>query len=148
MLGGFVTGGGWITSPPGAYLPDPSLTGKANFGFVAKYKLKSPVPDGTTEFNFQVGNLNFHSQTYKFLIITGNDYARFRGEGTVNGQLAPTGEAYKFMIWAGDGKDSGGPDTFRIKIWYEDINEAEVVVYDNGADQAIDSGSIVVHKGN
>ena len=146
--GGFVTGGGWITSPPGAYLPDPSLTGKANFGFVAKYKLKSPVPDGTTEFNFQVGNLNFHSQTYKFLIITGNDYARFRGEGTVNGQLAPTGEAYKFMIWAGDGKDSGGPDTFRIKIWYEDINEAEVVVYDNGADQAIDSGSIVVHKGN
>ncbi|MDX1520570.1 MAG: PKD domain-containing protein, partial [Anaerolineae bacterium] len=26
--GGFVTGGGWIDSPPGAYAADPSLTGK------------------------------------------------------------------------------------------------------------------------
>ena len=34
---GFVTGGGWIDSPEGAYIPDPSLTGKANFGFVSKY---------------------------------------------------------------------------------------------------------------
>ena len=35
--GGFVTGGGWITSPPGAYASDPQLTGKAQFGFVSKY---------------------------------------------------------------------------------------------------------------
>jgi len=35
--GGFVTGGGWIDSPESAYVPDPSLTGKANFGFVSKY---------------------------------------------------------------------------------------------------------------
>ena len=35
--GGFVTGGGWIDSPAGAYAPDPTLTGKANFGFVSKY---------------------------------------------------------------------------------------------------------------
>ena len=35
--GGFVTGGGWIDSPAGAYIFDPSLTGKANFGFVSKY---------------------------------------------------------------------------------------------------------------
>ena len=33
---GFVTGGGWIDSPAGAYTADPSLTGKANFGFVSK----------------------------------------------------------------------------------------------------------------
>jgi hypothetical protein len=29
---GFVTGGGWIDSPESAYMPDPSLTGRANFG--------------------------------------------------------------------------------------------------------------------
>ncbi|MBI2784295.1 MAG: tandem-95 repeat protein, partial [Gammaproteobacteria bacterium] len=32
---GFVTGGGWINSPVGAYKANPSLTGKANFGFVS-----------------------------------------------------------------------------------------------------------------
>jgi len=35
---GFVTGGGWIDSPAGAYVAEPGLTGKANFGFVSKYK--------------------------------------------------------------------------------------------------------------
>jgi hypothetical protein len=35
---GFVTGGGWIDSPAGAYRPDTSLTGKATFGFVSQYK--------------------------------------------------------------------------------------------------------------
>ena len=33
---------------------------------------------------------------------------------------------------------------FRIKIWYEE--GAEVVVYDNGFDQAIGGGNIVIHK--
>ena len=42
--GGFVTGGGWINSPTGAYRPDPTLTGKANFGFVSKYKKGATVP--------------------------------------------------------------------------------------------------------
>ncbi|MGH7676864.1 MAG: PKD domain-containing protein, partial [Gemmatimonadaceae bacterium] len=35
---GHVTGGGWIQSPAGAYDADPSLAGKATFGFVAKYQ--------------------------------------------------------------------------------------------------------------
>ena len=35
---GFVTGGGWIDSPEGAYSADPDLSGKSNFGFIAKYK--------------------------------------------------------------------------------------------------------------
>jgi hypothetical protein len=30
--GGFVTGGGWIWSEPGAYTADPTCEGKANFG--------------------------------------------------------------------------------------------------------------------
>jgi hypothetical protein len=40
--GGFVTGGGWIDSPAGAYAPDPSLAGKATFGFVSKYGAYRP----------------------------------------------------------------------------------------------------------
>jgi hypothetical protein len=43
------------------------------------------------------------------------------------------------MLWAGD----GAPDTFRIKIWDA---VTEVVVYDNGSDQPIGGGSIVVKK--
>src|SRR5437773_686286 len=47
--GGFVTGGGWINSPAGAYPLDPSLVGKATFGFVSKYLHGATVPTGNTE---------------------------------------------------------------------------------------------------
>src|SRR5207249_6428505 len=49
---GFVTGGGWINSPQGAYAADQKLVGKANFGFVSKYKNGQSVPTGETEFQF------------------------------------------------------------------------------------------------
>jgi len=68
--------------------------------------------------------------------VTDSDYARFKGSGTINGM----GD-YKFMLWAGDDE----PDTFRIKIWEEDELCNETVVYDNGMDQAIGGGNIVVH---
>ena len=54
--GGFVTGGGWIDSPLDAYLYDPSLTGKATFGFVSKYLKGANAPTGQTEFQFKAGN--------------------------------------------------------------------------------------------
>ena len=63
--------------------------------------------------------------------------AQFKGEGTINGE----GD-YKFMLWGGD----GDPDTFRIRIWTEAEETAEeIVTYDNGSDQALAGGSIVVH---
>jgi PKD repeat protein len=134
--GGFVTGGGWIDSPAGAYAVDPALSGKANFGFVSKYKKGANVPTGNTEFVFKTANLNFHSSSYDWLVVTGSDYARFKGAGTINGM----GD-YKFMLWAGD----DDPDTFRIRIWTEDDDGVETDVYDNGSDQAIGGGSIVIH---
>jgi parallel beta-helix repeat protein len=134
---GFVTGSGWIDSPEDAYVPDPSLTGKANFGFVSKYKKGANVPTDQTEFQFQTADLNFHSSSYDWLVVTGSDYARFKGSGTINGE----GD-YKFMLWAGDGE----PDTFRIKIWLEDeVIAGETVIYDNGFDQEIGGSSIVIH---
>jgi hypothetical protein len=134
--GGFVTGGGWIWSPAGAYPDDPSLEGKANFGFVSKYKKGATEPTGQTEFVFKAADFNFHSSSYDWLVVTGSDYARFKGWGTINDQ----GD-YRFMLWAGD-----FPDTFRIRIWEEDDNGNEFDVYDNGFDQEIGGGSIVIHK--
>ena len=132
--GGFVTGGGWIDSPPGAYTADPTLAGKADFGFVSKYKKGALAPDGNTEFQFRTADLNFHLSNYDWLVVTGSNSAKFKGVGTVNGE----GE-YEFQIWAGDDT----PDTFRIKIWYED--GGEVVVYDNGMNLPLGGGSIVIH---
>jgi hypothetical protein len=61
--------------------------------------------------------------------------AQFKGYGTING----TG-SYGFMIWATD----SNPDTFRIKIW--DLNNPDMVIYDNGVSQPINGGSIVIHQ--
>ncbi len=138
---GFVTGGGWIDSPAGAYLPDPELSGKATFGFVSRYQKGAQVPTGNTEFQFHVAGFNFHSETYEWLVVNqSGTNAQFKGSGTVNGGLDPNGNEFKFMIWAGD----SAPDTFRIKIWWE-AGGVEYDVYDNGTDQAIGGGSIVVH---
>lgn len=136
--GGFVTGGGWIDSPGGAYEPDASITGRAVFGFVARYKKGATVPDGNTEFRFQAAGLDFHSSSYEWLVVNqGGANAQFRGAGTVNG----AGQ-FRFMLWAGD----GDADTFRIRIWSEDeATGAETDLYDNGFQQEIGGGSIVIH---
>ena len=51
-------------------------------------------------------------------------------------------DAYKFML---RGRDLDAGDTFRIKVWYDDASGDEVVVYDNGFDQEIGGGNIVIH---
>lgn len=99
---GFVSGGGWIDSPAGAYVPDPNLTGKANFGFVSRYKKGQSIPDGQTQFQFKTGNLAFESTSYEWLVIAGAN-AKFKGEGTINGQ-----GRYGFILTATDGQANGG----------------------------------------
>ncbi len=151
--GGFVTGGGWIDSPAGAYTSDPALTGKAHFGFVSKYKKGQSVPDGSTNFRFAAGDLEFDATVYEWMIIT-KDRARYKGEGTVNDGA----ELYKFLVTALDADVSSSgitEDAFRIKIWLEDDGGIETVLYDNGlgADSAggddgttaLGGGSITVH---
>ena len=123
--GGFVTGGGWIMSPAGAYPADPSLTGRANFGFVSKYQKGATVPTGNTEFQFQAGSLNFKSSTYQWLVISGAQ-AQYKGTGTINGGST----VYNFILTGVDGALLGGgsPDKFRIKITTSD---GITTVYDN-----------------
>jgi len=148
--GGFVTGGGWINSPAGAYRDNPSLTGKATFGFVSKYKKGANVPTGATEFHFRVAKFNFQSESYQWLVIAGAK-AQYKGTGTVNGE-----EGYGFLLTAVDGELKGdGLDRLRMKIWEVDpVSEVETVMYDNELGQADDreaatglgGGSIVIHK--
>lgn len=143
---GFVTGGGWINSPRGAYTAAPDLTGKANFGFVAKYKKGATTPDGQTQFTFQAADLSFHSTSYEWLVIAGAK-AQYKGEGTLNGQ-----SGYGFMLTARDGARStaGTQDALRLKIWNTSTG---AVVYDNqlgvpdsaDASTTLESGSIVIH---
>jgi len=149
--GGFVTGGGWIWSPAGAYKADYTLEGKASFGFVAKYKKGSNIPDGHTEFQFKAGNLNFNSTSYDAMrLIISGARAQFKGNGIING----TGN-YGFLVSVIDGALSGNTeaDKFRIKIW--DLDNKGEIVYDNNIEQtdenadpatAIDGGSIIIHK--
>ncbi len=145
--GSFVTGGGWVDSPIGAYPTNSTLTGKANFGFVSKYQRGANVPTGETQFRFKVADLNFHSSDYDWLVVAGPQ-AKFKGTGTVNGD-----ENYGFQLSGTDGavNGGGGVDKFRIKIW--DIDSNDEVVYDNelgaGNDEdpttAITGGNVVIH---
>ena len=146
---GFVTGGGWINSPAGAYIANASLTGKATFGFVSKYQKGATVPTGDTEFQFQVGNLDFHSNTYQWLVISGG-LAQYKGTGTING----TG-TFNFLLSARDGAlySAGTPDGFRIKI----TDQSGSLIYDNmyaagndnltsGNTEALGGGSVIIHS--
>jgi hypothetical protein len=147
---GFVTGGGWINSPIGAYVVNPSLTGKANFGFVSKYQKGANVPTGNTEFQFNEANLNFSSTNFQWLVIQGGTSAQFKGTGTINGK-----GSYNFMVTVVDGDAYNGtkkPDSFRMKI--TDLSGA--VVYDNQIGQPdtaltptqstyLGGGSVVIH---
>ncbi|MHA2118699.1 MAG: hypothetical protein ACW98J_07255, partial [Candidatus Thorarchaeota archaeon] len=142
----FVTGGGWFTSSEGAFAADPSLTGKAIFGFVAKYKKGASTPIGATTFIFHMADLTFHSTEYDWLVVAGAR-AQFKGVGQING----VGD-YGFLLTAIDGELSGGDvDKFRIKIW---DRLTDTIIYDNqlGVEDdgplatAIEGGNIVIHR--
>ncbi len=143
---GFVTGGGWITSPAGAYAANPGLSGKANFGFESRYKRGASIPTGETEFMFKLAGLTFHSTSYEWLVVAGSR-AQYKGFGTINGS-----GSYRFLLTAIDGDEGGspGPDRMRMKIWYA---AGGGIVYDNQSGAADDTddttalggGSIVIH---
>lgn len=141
--GGFVTGGGSFTSPVGAYVENPTATGRANFGFVSKYLKGAKVPTGETEFQFKAGDLKFNSTSYDWLGIT-NSKATYKGTGALHGE-----DGYKFTLTAIDGGKLG-VDKIRIKI----SESTGRVVYDNqigAADDAdpttvINGGSIIIYR--
>ncbi len=147
---GSVTGGGWFMSAAGADRVNPTAAGKVNFGFEAKYKQGATVPDGETEFQFQAGNLNFHSTAYQWLVVTNGCYAQYKGTGTVNGVAG-----FDFLLTLRDGELCGsvGADGIRMKITpaggvrYDNSGGSDNIGPTSGNVQRIDGGSIVIHRG-
>jgi Tol biopolymer transport system component len=144
---GFVTGSGWIDSPAGAYTAEPTLGGRATFGFVSRYQKGAATPSGITQFEFQAAHFRFRSTSYAWLVVSGSR-AQYKGLGTVNGA-----EGFGFLLTAIDGDVSGGGglDRFRLKVWNVESDE---VLYDNqlGADDSaapltvLGGGGITIHK--
>ncbi|MDP2884490.1 MAG: T9SS type A sorting domain-containing protein [Ignavibacteria bacterium] len=97
---GFVTGGGWVNSPAGAYPKNPTLKGKAEFGFAAKYEKGSSVLKGNLEFQLKSA-LKFKATFFDMLIISGAS-AQLTGTGTNDGS-----GNYGFMLSVIDSKVSG-----------------------------------------
>jgi hypothetical protein len=141
-----VTGGGWINSPAGAYPDNPTLKGKAEFGFTAKYEKESPVLKGELEFQLKKA---FKFKATSFESLTGSGaYARLTGSGTNDGK-----GSYGFSMSMIDGKIAGDKiDKWRMKLW--DKNNGDHLVYDSeiGTSEtapptlALDGGSIKIHK--
>ena len=126
--------------------------GKANFGFVSRYRKGANVPTGQTEFQFKAGGLEFHSSAYEWLVVSGAR-AQFKGEGAVNGQ-----SGYGFHLTAIDAgvntNDAHDLDRFRIEIW--ELGSG-AVVYDNQvacSDDSLDAdpctalggGNVIAHS--
>ena len=66
-------------------MADPTLVGKAGFGFVSRYQPGTSAPDGNTQFRFHAGDLGFKSTEYEWLVVAGAR-GMFKGSGTINGE--------------------------------------------------------------
>ena len=118
---GFVTGGGWINSPAGAYSANPTITGKATFGFVALNEKGATVPRGNTEFQLHVAGLNFKSTSYDWLVIAGSR-AQLKGSGSLNGA-----GSYAFMLTAVDGQIAG-MEPSELSGWIYSMSVLDTVI--------------------
>jgi hypothetical protein len=159
--GAFVTGGGYLMSPKGAFVGDESISGKAHFAFVAKYKKDkkgkedkdhdshndySKMPHGVTVFYLKEAKIKFKSKSVDWLMVNGN-VAMYQGTGKI--KKDPTDYRYQVSV-IDDGHGKKAEDKYRFQLW--DIASG-ALVYDNqlgdganaNATQVIDRGAIVIH---
>ena len=143
---GFVTGGGWINVTAGSCRLTTvceGATGKANFGFVSKYKKGASVPTARPSSSSRPATSTSISEAYEWLVVAVNK-AQYRGTGTINGsRLRLPAHRLTTSPRTSSGSRSGG---------YSD----NVVVFDSrmGASDDIDTanpqgiagGSIVIHN--
>ncbi len=133
---GFATGGGWFWSAQGNFQADPESEGKANFGFIVKYKHEAS--DGNLEFQYHVGDINLKAIEITWLVVS-DISAQFQGEGTVNGD-----GLYTFRVMAKDGDKAGGqPDGITIKIWEGTDTEADPIY--KAINVQLGGGNIIIH---
>ncbi len=133
---GFATGGGWFWSAQGNFKAEPESEGKANFGFIVKYKHE--VSDGNLEFQYHVGDINLKASEITWLIMS-DVSAQFKGEGTINGE-----GFYTFRVIAKDSDKTGGqPDEITIKIWQGTDTEADPIY--QAINVQLGGGNIIIH---
>jgi hypothetical protein len=138
---GFVTGGGWINSQAGwcTLRASCAVASKAELGYQAKYKKNSTIPTG--EIEFQAKGFHLHSTSVEWLVISGAA-SQVKGQATIEGVTAPNG-SFIFQVWSTD----ASPDTFRLRVWWEDVAGIEHTVYDtNGVNQVLGGGNIKIHR--
>lgn len=116
--GGFVTGGGWISTS----------SGKSNFGLVAKYQQNNSLPTGNFELNTQ--GQKFKSASFAWLVVTGNTAVLY-GTGEWNGS-----PGYQFQVTV---LDQSSGDQIGVRIW-----NGSGVVLDIPA-TSLGGGQIVIH---
>jgi hypothetical protein len=75
---------GWINSPLGALVSDPTITGKMSFGYNSKFFRTATNPKGESQLNFLLGDFDFNALNYEYLVID-QARAQSRGFGKVNG---------------------------------------------------------------
>ncbi len=128
--GGFVTGGGWITTQDN----------KINFGLNARYPKNSSVPDGQMEIGNPDSDWKFKSSSYQWFAIFDN-LSMLRGIGNLNGE-----DGYGFVFSA----LNSDIDKIRIKIWELDTGFVVFDTQPGSSNYALPStplggGSIVIH---
>ncbi len=131
--GGFATGGGWVNVTN----PEEGDLGRANFGFIAKYKNNSST--GNLEFQYHDGGINLKSQSIDWLVISSVS-AQFEGVGTIK-HLPGT---YTFRVNCTDNKKNGKPDKFTIKIWEGTDTDGDPVY--KALNQELAGGNVLVKK--
>jgi len=145
---GSARGAGWFESPVGALTSNGSASGRAFFGFLARYGKDATTVVAHPGVRLRIAGFDFESTAYDWLVITGAK-AQLRGSGRVNGS-----GSYSFEISTIDGQELGSsePDRLRIRIW---DSASGLLVYDNqrgapdGAEPTgvLGGGSIAVGRG-
>ncbi|HET7801418.1 MAG TPA: ExeM/NucH family extracellular endonuclease, partial [Humibacillus xanthopallidus] len=129
---GFVTGGGFIQSPAGALVADPTRAGKGAFQIDLDYAAGATHPTGSFVYSLGGAGTPFSltGTSFDFLVIRA-EAARFSGAATVNGSAGFT--------YTVDVLDAGKSDTFRLRVTAADGS----LVYDSGVKSV--QGQIKIH---
>lgn len=136
----FVTGGGWVTSPEGAWVASPGHEGKATFGFVVRYD-RDGVVRGNLQLQVHKG-INFRATGFSHLLIQ-DGIAEFTGTGSWNGR-----DGYRFSVMATDERLAvADRDLFRVTITGRDGTVYDGDVYPAGGLPITGKGIQIHHKG-
>ena len=127
---GFANGGGWITSPQGALVANPSYTGKGSFQLSAAYAAGATTPDGSLTYSLAGTQFVLATTSLDWLVVS-RDTAYLSGSATLNGVAG-----YRVTATM---TDRGKGDTLRLVV----TGSSGAAVYDSGA-QAV-KGQLTLH---